>query len=185
MRRRQTTGGLDLDALYARHGEGLLTWFVRRTADTPTALDLWAETFARAVGAQRRFRGDNDEQAAAWLYTIAKRQLAHYHRRGSAERRALRRLGVERPEADDELVLEIERRAGLETLRRDVAAALAALSKPVRDAVELRVVRELEYRAVASQLGISEAAARARVSRGLLAIAVSIDGPAIEEAITP
>lgn len=184
MRRREAPGELDVDALYDRHGEALLAWFVRRTADTQTALDLWAETLAKVVAAHGRFRGD-DEQAAAWLYTIAKRQLAHYHRRGGAERRALRKLGVERPAADDELVAEIERRAGLDTLKREVAAALATLSDPVRDAVELRVVRELDYSAVASRLGISEPAARARVSRGLLALVAAIDEPTIKEALAP
>jgi RNA polymerase sigma factor (sigma-70 family) len=177
--------GLDVDALYAKHREALLTWFVRRTADTQTALDLWAETFAQAVAGRRRFRGRGEDEAAAWLYTIAKRQLAGYHRRGGAERRALRRLGVERPGADDALVAEIERRAGLDSLRRDVAAALATLSDPVRAAVELRVVHELDYPDVAGALGISEPAARARVSRGLLALASAMDAPAMKEALAP
>jgi RNA polymerase sigma-70 factor (ECF subfamily) len=41
--------------------------------------------------------------------------------------------------------------------------------------VRLRVVDELGYAAIASRLGISEQTARARVSRGLRALAAAVD----------
>jgi RNA polymerase sigma factor (sigma-70 family) len=185
MRTRTGVSGLDVDALYARHRDELLRWFVRRTADTQTALDLWAETFAQAVASSHRFRGSGPDAEAAWIYTIAKRQLALYHRRGNAQLRALQRLGIERPEADEALIAEIERRADLDTLRRTVAAALATLSDPVREAVELRVVSDLGYREVSERLQITEVAARARVSRGLLALADVIDETTLKEALSP
>src|SRR3954470_22438411 len=84
---------MDVDALYAKHRDALLVFLVRRTADTEVALDLWAETFAQAVASRRRYRGTTEAEAAAWLYAIAKRQLALYYRRGKAEQRALQRLG--------------------------------------------------------------------------------------------
>ena len=73
---------MDVDALYAQHRDALLVFLVRRTADTEVALDLWAETFAQAVASSRRYRGKTEAEAAGWLYTIAKRQLALYYRRG-------------------------------------------------------------------------------------------------------
>ena len=162
---------MDVDALYASHRDGLLVFLVRRTADTEVALDLWAETFAQAVASHRRYRGTTEAEAAAWLYTIAKRQLALYYRRGKAEQRAMRRLGLERPAATPELIEEIEARAGLEDVRRELGEALASLSDNVRDAIRLRIVDELSYAEVARSLRISEQAARARVSRGLAALA--------------
>jgi RNA polymerase sigma-70 factor (ECF subfamily) len=84
-----------------------------------------------------------DVEAAAWLYGIARNQLARYYRRGTIEKRALRRLELERPPVDEALVAEIERRAGMDAMRRELAAALATLSEPVRRAVELRVLGEL------------------------------------------
>ena len=48
-----------------------------------------------------------------------------------------------------------------------LAAALAALPEAIRRAIELRVLDQLEYRAVAERLGCTEGAARVRVSRGL------------------
>lgn len=173
---------LDLDELYARHREPLLRFFVRRTTDPEVALDLWAETFAQAVRSRRRYRGTTDEEARAWLYAIARGQLTRYYRRGRAEHRALQRLGIERPPADKLVELELIRRTGLAELRRELAAAVATLGDDTRAAIELRVVRELPYADVARHLAISETAARARVSRGLRALAQILDLDAIAEA---
>jgi RNA polymerase sigma-70 factor (ECF subfamily) len=115
----------------------------------------------------------------------ARRQLALYYRRGYAERRALDRLKLERPPADPGVPAEIERRAGLDVLRADLAAALAQLSPAIRDAVQLRVVDELGYPDVARRLAISEQAARARVSRGLAALAGLLGEPTTHEAVSP
>ena len=175
---------LDVAKLYARHREPLLLFLARRTADPQVALDLWAETFAHAVAARGRFRGSDDAEAAGWLYAIARRRLALYYRRGRVERRKLDRLKLERPPADPSVLAEIERRAGLAELRAELAAALSQLSPGVRGAVQLRVVDELAYSDVAGRLGITEQAARARVSRGLAALAGLLDTSTINEAVT-
>ncbi|MEH3054404.1 MAG: RNA polymerase sigma factor [Patulibacter minatonensis] len=174
-------GKIDIDALYERHQGGLLRWFTRRTADPQAALDLWAETFAQAVRGARRFRGTTDDDQAAWLYTIARHQLASYLRKGYAEQRAMRKLGIERAPASDALLRDVEERADLPTLRAELAGALAELSEETRQAVALRVVDEQPYREVARRLGISEVAARARVSRGLQSLAATLDPSLIEE----
>ena len=175
---------IDIEVLYAAHGEALLLFLARRTADAEVALDLWAETFAHAAGGLSGFRGGGEAEAAGWLYGIARRRLALYYRRGHAERRALERLKLERPSADAGLLAEIERRAGLSALRAELAPALAQLSPAVRGAVHLRIVDELPYREVAQRLGISERAARARVSRGLSALARLLDTSTIHEAVS-
>ncbi|WP_354698708.1 ECF RNA polymerase sigma factor SigE [Paraconexibacter sp. AEG42_29] len=176
---------LEVDALYARHRDELLVFLARRTADPEIALDLWAETFAEAVAGRRRYRGTTDAEAAGWLYGIARRQLAQYYRRGRIEQRALGRLKLERAPAGPEVLAEIARRAGLDELRSALAAALAQLSPGIRGAVALRVVDELPYPVVAGRLGIAEPAARARVSRGLAALADLLDAPTIDAARTP
>ena len=70
---------------------------------------------------------------------------------------------------EDDLVL-IEDRAGLPGLRHKLSEQLARLSDEQRRALELRIVHERSYAEVAQDLGISEVAARARVSRGLRAL---------------
>jgi RNA polymerase sigma factor (sigma-70 family) len=177
-----TRGEADISALYRQHREALLLFLVRRTTDVEVALDLWAETFAQAVAGRKRYRGRSDEQAAGWLYGIARRQLALYYRRGRAERHALDRLRIERPPSDDLVEAEISRRAGLAELRRELALALASLSDDTRRALELRVVDELPYAEVARRLEVSESTARARVSRGLRALGEILDPITASEA---
>jgi RNA polymerase sigma factor (sigma-70 family) len=172
---------IDLDALYQAHHDPLLRFFARRTADGEIALDLWAETFAQAVRSHRRFRGRSADDQAAWLYTIAHRQLASYYRRGVAERRALERLKIERPPADPALIADVEHRAGLEALRGEIVVALGTLAEDTRRAVQLRVVDELPYDQIADVLTITETAARARVSRGLKALRDVLDPQLMHE----
>ena len=160
---------------YDHFAARLLGYFARRVFDPDIAMDLTAETFAEAYVGRRAFRGGSDGEAAAWLYAIARRQLSSYFRKARVERRALRRLGLEAPVLDDDQRARIEELAALEDLRVSLRAALGRLPRTRRDALELRVVEQLAYAEVASRLGISEATARARVSRGLRALSTVLD----------
>lgn len=184
MRRERQTSA-DVERLYAAHADALLVYLTRRVGEPETALELWSETFAQATLRRRRFRGSTDEEAAAWLYGIARRQLAGYHRRGYAERRALDRLRLERAPVPPAVLDELQRRAGLAELRAELAGALEQLSPGVRDAVRLRVVEELTYPELALRLDATEQAVRARVSRGLSALADTLDASTIKETIRP
>jgi RNA polymerase sigma factor (sigma-70 family) len=167
---------------YRREAEAVLLFLTRRTLDGEVALDLTAETFAQAWRAWPRVRSDSVEEMRAWLFTIARRQLGHYLRRGHAQRVAVRRLGIRTPSASEDDLAAIERAAGVEELRVELHVELARLSREQREALQLRVVQELPYAEVAQRLGVSEPAARARVSRGLrslqrsLAVAPVTDG---------
>jgi RNA polymerase sigma-70 factor (ECF subfamily) len=174
--------GPDVKALYTDHGDELLRFLVRRTGDTEIAADLWGETFAQAVASRGRFRGKDEQAVVAWLYTIARRQLARYYRRGKAECRAMQRLGMERPAISAETEAQIVQRAGLDEMRDAIAAAVAMLSDDAREAIMLRIVDELSYSDLASRLAISEQAARLRVSRGMRILARVLDVQTLKEA---
>jgi RNA polymerase sigma-70 factor (ECF subfamily) len=167
-------GELDVAVLYDELSKRVLVYFTRRTYDGEVALDLTAETFARAMAARRRFRGDTHAEAQAWVWGIARNVLGEFFERGRVERRALRRLGLRAPVATDDEIARIELLAELGDLRTAVAEALDAVGADQREALRLRVVEELDYAAVARRLGVSEATARARVSRGLRRLAVAV-----------
>lgn len=154
-------------ALYRRESPMLLTFCARRVLDAETALDLVAETFAQAFKGRTSFKGDTEEEARAWLLTIARRQIARFLRKGQLDRRLVERVGFSVPNLAPDEIAEVERRAGLPQLRTTVGAELAKLNADQREALRLRVVEELSYAQVARSLGITEATARARVSRGL------------------
>jgi RNA polymerase sigma factor (sigma-70 family) len=156
--------------VYAREAEMVLLFLARRTLDASVAADLTAETFALALCSWPRLEGRAEEEVRAWLLTVARRQASRYLRRARVERRAVARLGVRVPEVHEDDLADIERRAGLDELRRVLRVELARLSPRQREALRLRVVEERPYEEVAKMLGISEATARARVSRGLRAL---------------
>lgn len=151
---------------YKRRVRDVLGYMMRRTGDPEAAADLTAETFAAAIVARRRFRPDG-APAGAWLFAIAHRKLVDYHRRGSADERARRRLGMERraPAEDD--------RALIRVLGDEITVSwLADLPQDQRAAIRARVLDERSYPDIAGELGTSEAAVRMRVSRGLAALRV-------------
>ena len=166
-----------LAAAYERDARRMLVFFTRRTYDAQLAVDLVGETYARAFEQRRRFAADprDADALAAWVFGIGRNVLHEALRRGRAERRALRRVGVEPPTLDADEQARIEELAALGELRAAVMGALADLGPEQREAVRLRVVDELGYPAIAGRLGISEQAARARVSRGLRALAEALD----------
>jgi RNA polymerase sigma-70 factor (ECF subfamily) len=155
---------------YDRHVRTLLGFFARRTGDPETAADLTAETFASAIVARRRYVA-GEAPAVAWLFTIARRRLADYHRRGRVEDRARRSLAMERRRlsAEDADVIRL--------LAEDAAGALlAGLPADQRAAVAGHVVDERGYPELARQLRAPEATIRQRVSRGLATLRRSSEG---------
>jgi RNA polymerase sigma factor (sigma-70 family) len=161
--------------LYEKNAEPVLLFFTRRTFDAEVALDLTAETFAQAWRGWRRVRLDSPEEVRGWLFTIARRQLGRYLRRGAVERRALNQIGFNVPGLADDEITEIEDAAELDTLRSALGAELEKLNTDQRQALQLRIVDELPYDEVADRLGVRETTARARVSRGLRALAASLE----------
>jgi RNA polymerase sigma-70 factor (ECF subfamily) len=170
-----TTDEVDVGDLYDAMAQPVLVFFARRVYDGEVALDLTAETFARALESSAKFRGHGDREATAWIWGIARNVLGEFFKRGRVERRALHRLGLEPPAVTSDEIDRIEHLAGVEDLRLAVAQALATLAADQREALRLRVVDELDYPSVAQRLGISEPTARARVSRGLRRLAAALE----------
>jgi RNA polymerase sigma factor (sigma-70 family) len=149
---------------YRRHVDAMLGFFSRRTRDAELAADLTAETFAAALAGRVRSRHELGS-AASWLFAIGMNKLVDAQRRGRAERRAQRRLGMERIELDDEDI------ARIDALGDDpgVLAWLETLDPAQREAISAHVVDERSYREIAERQHVSQAAVRKRVSRGLAA----------------
>ena len=166
---------MDLAELYAEHAERVLVFLARRCVDLEVAVDLTAETFAQALTSQRQCRGSTDDEAVAWLFGIARHQLGTYLRRGKAEQRAVKKLGIRLPALEPDDVSRIEELADLRRVRETLREQLGRLSSDQRDALRLRVIEELSYPEVAARLAVSEDAARARVSRGLRQLASSVE----------
>jgi RNA polymerase sigma-70 factor (ECF subfamily) len=172
-------------AFYRREADLVLRFCARRVLDPETAVDLCAETFAQAFRSRRGFRGSTEVEARAWLLTIARRQVARYLKKGALDRRARDAVGLQTPRLQDGDAEEIEQRAGLAPLRQALAEELSRLGGDQREALRLRVVEDLPYPEVACALGVTEATARARVSRGLRALAAALEPRLLTEGDPP
>ena len=154
----------DFGRFYDRHVRTVLGYFQRRTRNPELAADLTAETFAAALVARRRFE-PGPVPASVWLFGIAQHKLADSHRRGAAEDRLRRRLGLERlalSEADVELIV---------WLGDEVASQLVSeLPEDQANAIRAHVLEDRPYSEIAAAGRTSEAAVRKRVSRGLTAL---------------
>jgi RNA polymerase sigma factor (sigma-70 family) len=150
---------------YDRHERGVLAFLARATGQSDVAADLTAEVFAAALIGVSRFRPESGS-ATAWLFGIARHELADAWERGRVEDRARRRLGIEPLALSDELLERVEELGSGELALR----LLEALPEDQRRAVQGRVVEEREYRELAEGLRCSESVVRQRVSRGLRAL---------------
>ena len=157
-------------AFYAEMSAVVLRFFVRETHDGHRALDLTAETFAKAFEKRHDFRGVNDRQAAAWLWAIARNELARARRTRTVEMAALQRLGLERQIPTDHELLEIELMDLEQEVHDHLHDALRRLPPDQREAIRMRFSEELSYDEIAERLGVSNDLTRARVSRGLRAL---------------
>jgi RNA polymerase sigma-70 factor (ECF subfamily) len=155
------------EALYDRVEQRLLIYLARRVRDPDAAVELWAECWAVAFESWPRCRASGPAEAEAWMFGVARNQLAGYYRTGTIKRRALEKLRWAAPSLGDDEREWIDRTVDLEALSPALDDALAELPQKRRQAVQLRVVEDLAYDAIAERLGCSEQAARAHVSRGL------------------
>jgi RNA polymerase sigma factor (sigma-70 family) len=149
---------------YDRFERPMLAFFWRATRRADLAADLTAEVFAQALASASRFDRRHGE-ARAWLFGIARHELADLWDRGRVENRARERLGIEPLVLSDEAIERIdelgESGSGL------VLELLEDLPEDQRVAVRGRIVDERGYGDLAAILSCSPSVARQRVSRGL------------------
>jgi RNA polymerase sigma-70 factor (ECF subfamily) len=140
---------------------GTYTLAFRLTGNEDDAKDVVQDAYLRAYKGLRRFRGD--AQFTTWLYRITANCSANLlakRARSRVEALSDDDLVVDvRPEADPEV-----RMAG-EDDRSRVSAALSHLPLKLRQVIVLRDIYDLPHGAIATELGISEAAAKVRLHR--------------------
>lgn len=150
--------------LYDRFEREVLAFFYRATHRADIAADLTAEVFAAALESVGAFNPQLGS-ARAWLFGIARHELADMWERGRVEDRARRRIGLEPLAVTDEMLERIEQ------LGSEPSAAAVQLLGDLPDdqrlAVTGRVLEERDYAELAAALSCSESVVRQRVSRGL------------------
>jgi RNA polymerase sigma factor (sigma-70 family) len=151
---------------YDRFERDVLAFFMRATGRAELAADLTAEVFAAALSSTSSYRPELGS-ARAWLFGIARHELADAWRRGRVEDGARKRLGMEPLMLAD---AELERVEELAGEGADALTLLEQLPQDQRTAIRGRVLDQRDYADLAAELRCSESVVRQRVSRGLRAL---------------
>lgn len=158
---------------YRRRRALVLAYLRPRVANAETAADLMAETFAAALLAVRDSTRAIPDQPVAWLMTIARNKLIDSVRRGCVEQAARERLAMAPLEIDDQDIARIDELAA----STNVAESLEQLPPDQHAALKARIVDELAYADIATNLRCSEAVVRKRVSRALRTLRAGLEAP--------
>jgi RNA polymerase sigma factor (sigma-70 family) len=161
---------------YDAYADRVLRFVGSRVLDGEVALDLTSETFAKALERRQQFRGETEAAEQSWLFSIAASELSHFWRRGRVEAAARHQLGITLPSLTDADLERIEERAGVQAVAGQLQLHLDQLPGDQREAIDLRVIKDLSYAEIAQRAQISPQVARARVSRGIRALGRALAG---------
>jgi RNA polymerase sigma-70 factor (ECF subfamily) len=139
----------------------IYTLAYRLTGDEEDARDVAQDAYFRAFRSIKRFRGE--ARFSTWMYRITANCAATYLAKRAKGRHD--ELSDEEPVADQRPDIDPESMAEAGALRDKVTAALEELPPRLRAVVVLRDVYDLPHEAIASELGITEAAAKVRLHR--------------------
>lgn len=143
--------------LYGAHGRAILAYAVRRTRDPQDAADVVAETFL--VAWRRLADVPPGDEARLWLYGVARRTLANQARSERRRERLAERLRRELPAA----IAAVSPPGDAE--QPSLLTALGALEESDREILLLAGWEQLGVGEIAVVLGITGVAARARLHR--------------------
>ena len=171
------------EELYRDHAEMVYNLALRLSGDPEGALDLSQEVFLRIHRHLPKFRGRSTLRT--WIYRVT---VNHCRSRLRRKRLPTRALAA----AEEELLAGLadprrgpEERALADDAGRRLAAALAELPVPYREAVALRDLEGLEYEEIARVLGVRIGTVRSRIARGRGRLREVLGAAAPEEGALP
>jgi RNA polymerase sigma factor (sigma-70 family) len=155
-------------AFYEQQFDTVLGFVTRRVDSPHLAADLTADIFVAALENAHTYDARRGAPVA-WLYGIARNVISAHFRGTAREQQAVARITGRRL-LDDDDVSAIEGRIDACRSARQMAAAHAALSDPLRAVLDLVAVDGLTTREAARALGISSTTARVRLHRARKAL---------------
>jgi RNA polymerase sigma-70 factor, ECF subfamily len=145
-------------ALYDRYVQRVYRYCYYRTSSSPDAEDITAQIFLAVLEALPRYRQDG--HFAAWLFSIARKKVADFHRRTlHAAHAALDESLL--PPIHTDLAMDVETSQRRECLLKQIQA----LAEEERELIHLRYVAELSFAEMAGILQKKEEAVKKSLYR--------------------
>lgn len=147
------------EAAHRRYYGQVYRYVRRRTRSREDAEDVTQTVFTEAISGLE-LSTPGSPPALAWLYTVAQRRLIDQQRRQHSPGARVISLDEARLEHRSPEDYGVD-------VARTLAEGIAALPREQQDVVVLKLVEGRRFAEIATQLGISEEACRARLSRAL------------------
>ena len=159
--RRAQTDAQAFGALYDRYVQRVYRYCFYRTNHASDAEDLTAQIFMAALEGLPRYR--QDSHFAGWLFSIARKKVADYHRRPPYRQVPLDESVLPAIHADSsaDLAADVETSQRRERLLKQIQA----LAEDERDLIHLRYGAELSFAEIARTLRKKEEAVKKSLYR--------------------
>ncbi|MGE0799325.1 MAG: sigma-70 family RNA polymerase sigma factor [Lautropia sp.] len=147
-----------VESLYSDHHGWLQGWLRRRLGDAFVAADLTQDAFVAVISASS---ATEIREPRPFLVTIARRLMAHHHRRQLLEASYLELLAALPEEQAPSPEARLQALQALQQLDR----ALDGLPPKVKEAFLLAHLEELSYAEIAGRLGVSASSVKQYLTR--------------------
>lgn len=140
----------EIEKLYRKYGQDIYRYLISLSSDPSLSEDLLSETFLRAIGGIKGFKGDSSIKT--WLFSIARYTYYDYLRKNKKD------LSF-----DEDLVSLVSRNLELDYIDRSIGERILELldEKGEREkTVVLMRVQAYSYEEIAEKLSISANSAR-------------------------
>jgi RNA polymerase sigma-70 factor (ECF subfamily) len=177
--RARTGDAAAIEALLARYEPQIYRFALRMCGDEADARDTLQETLIAAFRGLPEFRGE--ARLSTWLYQIARSFCIKQRRPGATVRTGepLTDITAAAPEEEPDA------RAHAREIGEALAAAMAALSPPHREAVVLRDVEGVSAEEAAAIAGIEVGALKSRLHRGRMELRAHLAALLGDDRATP
>jgi RNA polymerase sigma-70 factor (ECF subfamily) len=160
--RRAQTDAQAFGALYDRYVQRVYRYCYYRTNSPPDAEDLTAQIFLAALEGLPRYRQDG--HFAGWLFSIARKKVADFHRRTAHATQVALDASLDAsalPPIHTDLAVDVEKSQRSERLLKQIQA----LAEEERDLIHLRYVAELSFAEIAKAFQKNEEAVKKTLYR--------------------
>jgi RNA polymerase sigma-70 factor (ECF subfamily) len=154
-----------VERFYRTRGDALRAFVLARTGDLGAAEDICQETFLAALA--RGVPGEEPEDAARWIFAIARNKVLKWHRDKRGPRGGAPRVDGDTRDPSSGVPRAAEPHSSLEEReeRARVRDAVSALEPELREVILLRYEAGLDYREIATRLAVPVSTIQGRLKR--------------------
>ncbi len=157
------------DALLNRYKDSVYGYIFRNVKNADVADDIFQETFVKVITTLNTGRYTENGRFAAWINRIAHNRIIDYYRQ-------LKNEGLQSTDASEVNILNrkeysdstVEDNLVVSQIHKDVRRLICELPKSQRDVVVMRYYKDMSYKEISAQTGVSINTALGRMRYALI-----------------